>query len=384
MLSKMKMALTLTVIGLLSGVSIWAVNELTAPVIADNQARAELAVFFDFFPAGDTVEEIAISEDSLNAEFTVRDSAGEIVGYVLRGVSEGYGGQMTILVGLTPTGDIVDVKVTNHSETPNILTPLLRDTVPALQGQSIGEVTYDAQSGATMSYRAIQSVVNDTRNIFAGDPFLELLSSLEIDADDYSEAAPLINTLRHKDIFKDGTRVASMVDLQIDDDIVSLFYHNDTLIKVAADHLAQDLLDDLNALSGQAAEDLPATNALESAVKEALIDLSQFERIDDQAFVYARKMSDEGPVYYGTSRGFSGQNVFAITLSETGDLLAIETLVIVDTPEYYEDVVVPGIARLIEEGMDDQTAPDAFAEATATGQSVLDIVIEAIAIQGGN
>jgi hypothetical protein len=86
----------------------------------------------------------------------------------------------------------------------------------------------------------------------------------------------------------------------------------------------------------------------------------------------------------GSARGFGGQNIFAITLSLEGALIAIENLVLADTLDYYEDVVVPGIARLIAEGADGQSAPDVFSEATATGTSVLNIVLEAIAIQGGN
>jgi Na+-translocating ferredoxin:NAD+ oxidoreductase RnfG subunit len=112
MSSKLKMALTLTVIGLLSGASIWAVNELTAPVIADNQARAELAIFFEFFPEGISVDSVPIEDGILDTEYTVKDRSDRILGYVLRGVSEGYGGRMTVLVALNPSGEIVDVKVT--------------------------------------------------------------------------------------------------------------------------------------------------------------------------------------------------------------------------------------------------------------------------------
>jgi len=193
MSSKIKMALTLTIIGLVSGASIWAVNELTAPVIASNQARAELAIFFEFFPEGDSVESAPVEDGILDTEYTVLDRSDTVLGYVLRGVSEGYGGSMTVLVALTPSGDIVDVKVTSHSETPNILTPLLRDYVPNLQGQAIRDVEYDALTGATSSYRAIQNVVNATRNVFAGDPFIELLSSLDIEADAYEVLSPLYN-----------------------------------------------------------------------------------------------------------------------------------------------------------------------------------------------
>lgn len=383
MSSKLKMALTLTVIGLLSGASIWAVNELTAPIIADNQARAELAIFFEFFPGGDTVTYVEIDDAVLDKEYTVRDASDTILGYVLRGISEGYGGRMTILVALNPLGDIVDIKVTAHTETPNILTPLLRDYIPNFQGQPISDVEYDALTGATASYRAIQNVVNATRNVFAGDPFIELLKALEIDADGYTDIFPVFNTLTQMEVLKGSEVVAYRVDLALGDDIVTLFHSGRTFIQASSETELEDL-ETLNAQRGLDYDALTGEDPLTLLVKEAIAELALYERLKGHEFIYARKTSEDGMIYLGSARGFGGQNIFAITLSENGDLVAIENLVLADTLDYYQDVVVPGIARLIAEGADEQTAPDVFSEATATGTSVLNIVLEAIAIQGGN
>lgn len=383
MSSKLKMALTLTVIGLLSGASIWAVNELTAPIIADNQARAELAIFFEFFPGGDTVTYVEIDDAVLDKEYTVRDASDTILGYVLRGISEGYGGRMTILVALNPLGDIVDIKVTAHTETPNILTPLLRDYIPNFQGQPISDVEYDALTGATASYRAIQNVVNATRNVFAGDPFIELLKALEIDADGYTDIFPVFNTLTQMEVLKGSEVVAYRVDLALGDDIVTLFHSGRTFIQASSETELEGL-EALNAQRGLDYDALTGEDPLTLLVKEAIAELALYERLKGHEFIYARKTSEDGMIYLGSARGFGGQNIFAITLSENGDLVAIENLVLADTLDYYQDVVVPGIARLIAEGADEQTAPDVFSEATATGTSVLNIVLEAIAIQGGN
>lgn len=383
MSSKLKMALTLTFIGLLSGASIWAVNELTAPIIADNQARAELAIFFEFFPGGDTVTSVEIEDAVLDKEYTVRDASDTILGYVLRGISEGYGGRMTILVALNPLGDIVDIKVTAHTETPNILTPLLRDYIPNFQGQPISDVEYDALTGATASYRAIQNVVNATRNVFAGDPFIELLKALEIDADGYTDIFPVFNTLTQMEVLKGSEVVAYRVDLALGDDIVTLFHSGRTFIQASSETELEDL-ETLNAQRGLDYDALTGEDPLTLLVKEAIAELALYERLKGHEFIYARKTSEDGMIYLGSARGFGGQNIFAITLSENGDLVAIENLVLADTLDYYQDVVVPGIARLIAEGADEQTAPDVFSEATATGTSVLNIVLEAIAIQGGN
>ncbi len=384
MSSKLKMAFTLTIIGLLSGASIWAVNELTAPVIADNQARAELAIFFEFFPEGDTVSSVEIEDAVLDTEYTVRDASDTILGYVLRGISEGYGGRMTILVALNPLGAIVDVKVTAHTETPNILTPLLRDYIPNLQGQPISEVEYDALTGATASYRAIQNVVNATRNVFAGDPFIELLKALEIDADGYTDLSPVFNTLTQMEVLKGSEVVAYRVDLALGEEVVTLFHLGRTFIQASSETLDIEALEALNAQRGLNYDALTGEDSLTLLVKEAIAELALYERLKSHQFIYARKISEDGMIYLGTARGFGGQNIFAITLSENGDLVAIENLVLADTLDYYQDVVVPGIARLIAEGVDGQTAPDVFSEATATGTSVLNIVLEAIAIQGGN
>ena len=385
MYSKLKMTITLTVIGLLSGLSIWGVNELTEPMILSNRERAELAVFYDFFPSGDSVEETAIDDDPfLNATFTVLEG-NTVLGYVLRGVSEGYGGRMTILVALEPQGSIVDVRVTSHTETPNILSGLLRDYIPNLQGQAISDVSYDASTGATASYNAIQNVVNATRNVFAGDPFLELLSALEIDADGYNEVPPVYSDTASGEIelLKGSEVVGYMVTLLVEGEEVNLFYHQGTLLKVYSEHLDEALIEALNAQTGQPAEELEGDDLLTLTVVEALNELSFIERLLGHEFIYAKRTGIEGVNYYGTARGFGGMNVFVIGLTNEGDINSIDTLVLTDTQEYYDDIVVPGIARLIAEGADDQTAPDVFAEATATGRSLLNIVLEAIEIHGG-
>jgi hypothetical protein len=235
-----------------------------------------------------------------------------------------------------------------------------------------------------LSYRAIQNVVNATRNVFSGDPFIELLAELEIDADGYNEVLPILNALPHKEILKASNVVANMATLRLGGEEVSVFYLGRTFIKVYSETYDAAEIEALNAFSGSDLDALEGDGDLLEAVQVAILELSTVERLTGNEFIYAKSITDNGVVYYGTARGFSGHNIFVITLSESGELLAIETLVIVDTLDYYEDIVVPGIARLLAEGAENQTAPDVFSGATFTGQSSLDIVLEAIAIQGGN
>jgi hypothetical protein len=244
-------------------------------------------------------------------------------------------------------------------------------------------VSYDASTGATASYRAIQNVVNATRNVFAGDPFIELLKALEIDADGYNDVPPVFNTLTQMEVLKGSEVVAYRVDLALGEEVVTLFHLGRTFIQ-ASSETELEALEALNAQRGLDFDALTGEDPLTLLVKEAMAELALYERLHDQAYIYARKTSEDGMIYFGSARGFGGQNIFAITLSLEGELIAIENLVLADTLEYYEDVVVPGIARLIAEGADGQSAPDVFSEATATGTSVLNIVLEAIAIQGGN
>lgn len=94
-----------------------------------------------------------------------RDEAGNVAGYAAVGEAPGYGGPITVLVGVDPAGTITGVRVVTQRETPGFFrlirqSGLLADydqqTVrdPLLLGQDL-----DAVSGATTSAEGVANAV---------------------------------------------------------------------------------------------------------------------------------------------------------------------------------------------------------------------------------
>lgn len=93
------------------------------------------------------------------------DGQDSIIGYVTLGSAVGYGGPLDVLVASDTRGDIVEIKVVNHKETPSFFFKVIHENfLDQFDGESIknqfkiGE-DIDAISGATLTSRGISNAV---------------------------------------------------------------------------------------------------------------------------------------------------------------------------------------------------------------------------------
>ena len=380
MLSKLKTSLVLTVIGLLSGLSIWGINELTAPIIADNNAAAELGIFLELFPDGVRVEQENLDDGTVNQITTVYNADDLEIGTVLRGQSTGYGGEMTVLVGVDPSGEIVDVVIGENSETANIVGGLIEDYLPNLSGQPISDVDYDAETGATLSYNAVQTVVNASRNLVAGDPLIELLNGLGV-ADAYEAATPLVAVDNAFTLRDSGEMAGEMLELSLESGTLYVLFDGLTVLGAGGD-ADEGIIDALNAIQGESIETLDLNHSDRTRIISVVRDTVSTVDADGEFIFAERPYIVDGDVlgttYLGTSIGFRDDNTFAISFLENGELALIERIILADTPDYYSDYVASSFADLY--GTVDFTsvfANDVFAGATSTGASLTDVLKEA-------
>lgn len=97
---------------------------------------------------------------------------GEVIGRVYSVESKGYGGVISIAVGIDNNGKTTGVKVVSHSETPGLgskakdepfLSQLVgiipKDTLTVVKASGSKEEEIDAVSGATISSKAIVKAV---------------------------------------------------------------------------------------------------------------------------------------------------------------------------------------------------------------------------------
>ena len=382
MASKLKTTLVLTFIGLFSSVSIWGVNELTKDVIKSNQAAAELGIYQELYENVAYIEEEALNEDVIERLIKIYDEDDTQIGTVLSGVSNGYGGEMTVLVAVDMTGTIIQVVVGENQETPNILGGLVSNYLPNLENQSLSDVTYDASTGATGSYNAIINVVNASRNLISGDPFLELISDLNIDADAYENESLIVPVSEMFVLKKDGSAVANAFTFLENDELITVFYENTVLIGV-------DGSDVLNEHMGEDILEVTSEDVLAAKILDTIKAISATSSLDAEFIFAQRPYVKEGLIvgtsYLGASLGFRDDNTFVVSFLEDGSLDLIENLVLSDTRSYFEDYVETSFESLY--GTSDFSvvyANDAFAGASSTGASLTDILKEASGLIGGS
>ena len=163
--------LTLTLLGICAVVALLLgiVNQVTAPIIAEIQAEKTAAAMSQVLPAE---EYQPVETDYPNVTAMNRAlSGGETVGYVVEVTTSGFGGPMSMVVGVDVDGAVTGVSVTDHSETANIGTKVVDDqaVLDRFIGMSHGdgEITvnagtnrFDGVSGATVSSRGVTAGVN--------------------------------------------------------------------------------------------------------------------------------------------------------------------------------------------------------------------------------
>lgn len=116
------MALCLSVICLVCSALLAGVYCLTAEPIATASKAKTAQAIARVTPEFETLSDIQSIEMDGNEYpyYIVYDKEGNISGYAVQSSTSGFGGQLTLMVGLTPEGNVWDTSVLSHSETPGL------------------------------------------------------------------------------------------------------------------------------------------------------------------------------------------------------------------------------------------------------------------------
>lgn len=163
--------LTLTLLGICAVVALLlgVVNSVTEPIIEEFQAEKTAAAMSQVLPA-DEYQKVETSYPNVTALHRAL-SGGEEIGYVVEVTSSGFGGTLSMVVGVDTDGAVTGVSVTDNSETANIGTKVVNDqtVLDRFIGMSHadGEITvnsgsnrFDGVSGATVSSKGVTAGVN--------------------------------------------------------------------------------------------------------------------------------------------------------------------------------------------------------------------------------
>ena len=157
-----KLGVRLMLFALVAGLLLAVVNAITEEPIARNERLkadgARIAVIGDYdFEA---VETDLTGYDAIRNVYAALDEGGQTAGYVYELSSRGYGGDITLSVGIKD-GAVNAVSVAGHTETKGLGTA---DEAPFLESfagltQADEALGVDAMSGATVSSDAVRSAV---------------------------------------------------------------------------------------------------------------------------------------------------------------------------------------------------------------------------------
>lgn len=167
----MKLALRLMIFALAAALLLAVVNALTADKITQNTNEkinaSRQAVIGDYTF---TEAETDLTGYPLIKGIFAASSGDAPVGYVYELGSRGYGGEISLSVGIGTDGVVTGISVSNHSETKGLGTSAADTFLNAFVGMQAGQddaTGVDAMSGATVSSTAIRKAVDEALRHFS-------------------------------------------------------------------------------------------------------------------------------------------------------------------------------------------------------------------------
>ena len=165
--SIIKIASNLMAACFISGLVIGAVYFVTAPVAAQKAVERKENALRELVPEADHFAEIDGQDGWYRAE-----KGGQAIGYIVPSHTKGYGGDIKLLVAVTPDAHVIDYKILAHNETPGLGDNASKEPFRSkLRGKAADHliVTKDknntedvqAMTGATISSRAVTRGVKE-------------------------------------------------------------------------------------------------------------------------------------------------------------------------------------------------------------------------------
>ncbi len=183
-----KDALVLTAITLVSGLALGGVHAITEEPIAAAQEATVQAAYREVFSDADSFTELegfdaeeatalvadaGYTDDDIDGCMVAADASGETLGYVITVTSHaGYGGDITLSMGVTVDGVMNGYSITDISETAGLgmkskepkfkdqFNDLAVDVLSVVKGTKSNDTEIEAISGATITSRAVTGAVN--------------------------------------------------------------------------------------------------------------------------------------------------------------------------------------------------------------------------------
>ncbi|MHC6179477.1 RnfABCDGE type electron transport complex subunit G [Clostridium sp. JNZ X4-2] len=157
----------LTITCFISGIILAGIYYVTAPVAAQKQIQIKNDTMKVLVSNADDFKTVNGKKDWYSAQ-----KGNKTIAYVVPAVTKGYGGDINMLVAVTPDGKVIDFNIISHNETPGLGANASQDS---FRGQFKDKksdnltVTKDksnkkniqAMTGATITSRAVTKGVKE-------------------------------------------------------------------------------------------------------------------------------------------------------------------------------------------------------------------------------
>lgn len=165
-------------ITLIASAGVGTVDMITREPIAAAKQAATTAALGEVLPAFDATSAQTLTIDQMPIEVYTATQGDAVVGYAVQSMTKsGFSGEIRLMVGFTPAGEIINVNVLQQTETPGLGTKMADEgnsLLGSIQGQDLatkklvdgklavrkdgGDV--DALTAATISSRAYVDAIN--------------------------------------------------------------------------------------------------------------------------------------------------------------------------------------------------------------------------------
>jgi electron transport complex protein RnfG len=119
-----RLAGVLTLISVLSGGALSYTYTITQPIIEANRQQKKIEMLSKVLPSFDNQpgKEVTIlkNEKGEPVEFYLGKKDGKPTGVAFRSIAKGYGGDISMMIGVTPDGKVYGIEVISQNETPGL------------------------------------------------------------------------------------------------------------------------------------------------------------------------------------------------------------------------------------------------------------------------
>ena len=181
-----KLGIILLVITAVAATLLAVANNVTVDLIAAAQEKANNEALKEVLPQAESFipldreefDEILVEYKNVIDIYVGKNTADEIMGYAIKTISSGYGGDIEVVTGFSLDSKITGMKVVSHSETPGLGE---NATKPQFQNQFLGKSTaskisvaksapkdneIQAIAGATITSKSVSNAVNEAIDVF--------------------------------------------------------------------------------------------------------------------------------------------------------------------------------------------------------------------------